>query len=252
MNEQMLATFAEEKLRFLFLQAIRDNDVAAVAKFIIDGIDVNWIDYQGRSALQIAATNHLKPENEEIIHLLLDAGANLYIPERNACVLHTIIGVQRYNLAYAILQRHFNRKNEWPCNDHGHRTSFVNMLYLHLYIDRTESARLETQNMLTFVLAASGDYEQVPDTSAKNRKIGSITRGHLCAAMQPRALEAAAFRLARHRMAEVAIALAGLDLPALIMVELFEQCCAPPGANLRMHHSWEMATKVKHFPREAR
>lgn len=244
--------FAEETPRFSFLQAIRDNDVAAVTQFIADGIDVNWINYQGRSALQIAATNLLKPENEEIIHLLLDAGANLYIPETHTCVLHTIIGAQLYNLAYAILQRQFNRKPAWPCIDHGHRNSFVNTLYSHLYIDRTESALIATQNMLTFVLAASGDYEQLPDMSPNTCKMDPRIRAHLCAAMQPRAIEEAAFRLARHRMTEVAIALAELDLPALIMVELFEQCCAPPGANLRMHHSWEMATKVKHFPREAR
>lgn len=55
----------------------------------------------------------------------------------------------------------------------------------------------------------------------------------------------AGFHAIRWRLAEVCIALQDLELPAPLLTEIGEQCCAPFATHLPYHYLWDVAVCVK-------
>lgn len=62
-------------------------------------------------------------------------------------------------------------------------------------------------------------------------------------------VERAGFELLRDDMAEIAIGLATVRLPALLVVMILQEACMPPNVEIRMHRFWQVAVLVKNLQR---
>lgn len=236
----------------LFQAIVLDPD--RVGAMLARGLDPNSHGKYTASLLHIAVGTG----NTEVVWQLLQAGANEDCSYNHMCPL--LHAATNDDLAMVRLPAsHQVRCGVWRCRNHTH-DSPVYMMSRNLVHAPVVRAGQAVQ-ILSLLLAASGDYHalfSLPDqarfyTVHYNEPADEL---ELCMRMaykrrrvacSPAALEKAAFDLVRTHMLEVAMALAELDLPALLVVLVLEETCAPPGASLRMHHAWQLATKVKHF-----
>lgn len=73
-----------EKLKKLLIQAIRTSDVSAVEVLLQSGLCPNFFSEEGKTPLHYAV--HAEDDNEKIIELLIDFGANDDVPDTSRYV----------------------------------------------------------------------------------------------------------------------------------------------------------------------
>ena len=59
------------------------NGYTYIVKYLIkEGIDLDWVDYLNRSVLILLCSTHLNSKSEELVKILIDAGADLNIKDK--------------------------------------------------------------------------------------------------------------------------------------------------------------------------
>ena len=71
---------------YLLLDAAFNNDCDTVRNLLAKGVDINYQDYDKRSALHIASNEN----NKEAVELLIENGANINLLDRWNNVAHKI------------------------------------------------------------------------------------------------------------------------------------------------------------------
>ena len=236
-------------------EAARNGDDQRVRDLLQAGHQVDCYDAEQQTPLFVAAS----ADRASVVQVLLEAGAHQGLLARDGvCALHEAVRMGFVKVVEVLLAQQV-RIGRFLCKHHEWHDPLLYVASMH-----TITAGGAASNAIASLLVAAGvmpnDCASVPDNGEfsafdSDEDVAAVTRAtkrqaataRIQAIFHEDQLQKAALALARSRAVDVTIALAGLGLPALLSTMIIDEACAPPGANLRLYDSWQIATKVKHF-----
>lgn len=231
-------------------RAVRAGDEAAVRAVLAAGHRADCLDGTGNTPLYLAVAIG----NEAIVRLLLEAGADQRLTVHDGlCGLYEAVRNGQLPIVRLLLAQQVRRRTLFCTRHEFHDAP--------LYVVSSQMRRCvmpeNAADMVSLLAAASpvpydlvgldSDDDDDDDTDPARAAARDAADAVWRAAYAVDKLEKAAFALVRDHMADVAIGMASLDLPVLLMTMVFDEACAPPGANITMHRSWAVGVAAKHF-----